>query len=265
MATLCHIFYQNEDSKNAFRPSGFIWTISVLDGIGKCMQVASKPSSTTTIDPTLPDPEDNTPTSPTPAQKFEPSDWPNVFGFLKTLLYTLAVVLTNNTRNQVYFREEIDFNLLCEVLQSCREMMSGKEVKELCDSLLNMALKVSWPPSCSVHSSSTRLQLPWEVPVSQQNQSISLTSSTTTSFLSHSKGLADTCQNCRDSLYIDNPEIFKLIIQLLGASVKKETSDNQEIYYIYVLKTLSFLADALPFNQQKLSSIGTHFSPFFLP
>src|SRR5678815_3224794 len=63
-----------------------------------------------------------------------------IFSFLKTLLHTLSVVLTSNAVNQAYFRDDIHFSTLSETLQSCH-FIEGQRVVELCDCLLNMAVK----------------------------------------------------------------------------------------------------------------------------
>ena len=48
-----------------------------------------------------------------------------------------------------------------------------------------------------------------------------------------------------------------MIIQLLGIATTKPNSDKYASYYVYVLAVLSYLTDVMPFNQQKLSSIGS--------
>lgn len=63
--------------------------------------------------------------------------------FLKTLLHTLSVVLSNNFSNQSYFRDDIHFSTLSETLQACH-FIEGQRAVELCDLLLNMAVKVSF-------------------------------------------------------------------------------------------------------------------------
>jgi hypothetical protein len=132
LSTLCHVFLRNENAKNSFRPAGFIWIISVLDGIGKCLSQSVSNSKEE---------------SQNFYSKIEAQHWPDVFAFLKALLHTLAIALTNNVKNQQYFREEINFGTLTDTLEACREMMgnqntnSGKEILELCECLLNMAVQ----------------------------------------------------------------------------------------------------------------------------
>jgi hypothetical protein len=41
-----------------------------------------------------------------------PSGSADIFSFLKTLLYTLSAVLTGNSSNQAYFRNDIHFSTL---------------------------------------------------------------------------------------------------------------------------------------------------------
>lgn len=91
LATLCHIFRNNESAKGAFRlGGGFIWSVSVLDGIGKCMenqkqQEQSNENLTFVNELAL-------------GEKNETE----IFSFLKTLLHTLSIVLTDDAANQVF-------------------------------------------------------------------------------------------------------------------------------------------------------------------
>eukprot|EP01114_Cavostelium_apophysatum_P014246 TRINITY_DN3646_c0_g1_i2.p1 TRINITY_DN3646_c0_g1~~TRINITY_DN3646_c0_g1_i2.p1 ORF type:complete len:2996 (+),score=922.89 TRINITY_DN3646_c0_g1_i2:247-9234(+) len=234
LATLCYIFAHNDNSKNAFRTGGgFIWTVSVLAGIDKCME-AQKAELSDDGDSVA---EDDV------ALSLE------VFSFLKTLLLTLGVVLTNNSVNQAYFRDDIHFSSLSDTLKSCY-FIEGQRAVELCDSLLNMGVKGTWPPSCPKHPSLVRLSPPWEARPSPAVPSSKHSSMT------HSKNLVSNCLGCRESLTIENPEIFKLIVQLLGDIAKKKNSESQSTFYISVIKGLSFLADVMPSNQEQLSSIG---------
>lgn len=113
-------------------------------------------------------------------------------------------------------------------------------------------LQGTWPPSCSKHAPMIRLPPPWE----RQNQNTIITNESYT--LSQSKSLTMTCQGCRDSLLVENPEIFKLIVQLLGSASRRKSSESQSLYYMHVIKSLTFLSDILPANQERLSSIGIY-------
>ncbi len=115
LSTLCFIFQNNENAKNSFRSGGgFIWTVSVLDGIGRSVQQLQA--------------------SETPPNVDEISE-AELFTFLKTLLYTLSIVLTGNIANQRYFRHDIHFSTLSDTLQSCY-FIEGLRTVELCDSLV---------------------------------------------------------------------------------------------------------------------------------
>ncbi len=222
LSTLCYIFRNNENAKNSFRTGGgFIWTVAVLDGIGRCMQQASLINKTENEDLDL-------------------------FTFLKTLLYTLSVVLTGNVANQTYFRDDIHFSTLSETLQSCH-FIEGQRAVELCDSLLNMGVKGTWPPSCSKHPPPLVLPPPWEP---------QFTPATDADHSSQIQTQVSACLNCKESLFIENPELIKLIIQLIGSATKRSTNTVNHSFYVHVMKELSFLADILPSNQQKLSSVG---------
>lgn len=235
---MCYIFRNNETTKVAFRSGGgFIWTVSVLDGIGRCME-----------GPTF-DPEGST--SEPPTYSIKPESELELFNFLKALIHTLSIVLTGNAANQTYFREDIHFSTLSETLQACH-FIEGQSAVQLSDSLLNMAVKGTWPPSCPKHEPAIQLLPPWESagePLGplESKDSISIT---------QSRALVGSCSQCREALFIENPEIFRLIVQLIGKTSKKPASDAHVNHYTYILNVLTYLADVTQFNQQKLSSIG---------
>eukprot|EP01119_Soliformovum_irregulare_P013684 TRINITY_DN3666_c2_g1_i3.p1 TRINITY_DN3666_c2_g1~~TRINITY_DN3666_c2_g1_i3.p1 ORF type:complete len:2431 (-),score=776.48 TRINITY_DN3666_c2_g1_i3:1776-9068(-) len=237
LSSLCYVFRNNEVAKTVFRMGGgFIWTVSVLDGIGQVMEKRKKVLS-----------EDSQPAEEFPEITVE-TDL-EIFGFLKTLLHTLSVVLTNDASNQTYFREHIHFSTLSQTLQACH-LIEGTRAVELCDSLLNIAVKGTWPPSCPKHAPPIQLPPPWE----SGNPSDELISTDSTS-LSQSRACTSTCSQCREALFIENPEIFKLIIQILSAALRKKDSHQHLSYYVYILQVLSYLTDVMQFNQQKLSDI----------
>jgi hypothetical protein len=167
-------------------------------------------------------------------------------------------VLTANAANQNYFREDIHFSTLSETLQSC-SFIEGQRTVELCDCLLNIAVKGTWPPSCAQHHPILKLLPPWH-----PQSIVDALVCTDSSSLSQARILVTSCTHCKESLFLENPEICKLIIQLLSSCTKRKSNEKHSYsgYYIYVLKILSFIADALPFNQHKLSSIGlsSHFT-----
>jgi hypothetical protein len=77
------------------------------------------------------------------------------------------------------------------------------------------------------------------------------------SALAQAKLLADTCYACREGLTIENPEIFNIIVQLIGTqAVKFHDADNHTKYYIHIVKILSYLAELTTNNQGKLASVG---------
>ena len=222
LSTLCYIFQHNENAKNSFRSGGgFSWTVSVLDGIGRTIQSTSDVSEA------------------------------ELFTFLKTLLYTLSIVLTGNIANQRYFRHDIQFSTLSDTLQSCN-FIEGTKTVELCDSLLNMSVFGNWPPHCSKHPlhANLRLSAPWEpTAIFPFSESLSLSSI---------QQQVNGCSQCRDNLFIENPELFKLIVQLVGNATRKTNNNttSSQTTYIHVIKELCFLCDVLPANQQRLSSIS---------
>jgi hypothetical protein len=83
LAALCYIFVNNSVAKEAFRlKGGFVWTVSILDGIGKCIGDFTPPSE-------------------------HPEEYERTFHFLCVLLKMLSVALKRNAQNIEYFRREI--------------------------------------------------------------------------------------------------------------------------------------------------------------
>lgn len=82
---------------------------------------------------------------------------------------------------------------------------------ELTDSLVHLAVKTSWPPSCPNHPH-VKLPPPWHVVVVPPSPKD--VASVYTSRLVDAGRLAGECKYCRESLVIVNPDIFKLIIEV---------------------------------------------------
>lgn len=113
------IFLRNENSKNVFRQSGgFIWILSVLGGTANFGK-----------------------SPPLNANSSKPINSDDIFKFLSSLLYTLSRALSNNSENQRYFRKDIQFSTLATSLLEYSYFIEGSRIVELCDSLLNTALR----------------------------------------------------------------------------------------------------------------------------
>jgi hypothetical protein len=83
LAALCYIFVNNAAAKEAFRlKGGFIWSVSILDGLGKCI------ASSASVDQS--------------SEEYE-----RTFHFLCVLLKMLSIALKRNSQNIDYFRREI--------------------------------------------------------------------------------------------------------------------------------------------------------------
>lgn len=170
-------------------------------------------------------------------------------------------MLRGNSLNQTYFRDHIDFSTLSKTLQAFR-FTDGVRIVELCDSLLNIAVRNTWPPSCSKHLPPKQLP-PWETSFFEYRQASP--DILRQSSLAQSRALAGSCSVCKEGLHIENPEVFKLILQLLGTacqSLKNKTPpivaslDSYINYYVLVVNTLTFLTDAVLSNQNQLSACG---------
>ncbi|EGG15238.1 BEACH domain-containing protein [Cavenderia fasciculata] len=355
LAAMCFIFHNNHAAKMTFKEAGgFTWCVSILDGIGRCVKSSNQ-------DIKIKSNSNNN----------------EIFFFLKVLIDTLSAVMKNNPMNQIYFKEHIP--TLSNTLKACG-YMEGLYSASLCDSLLNMAVSGSWPPSCEQHSleegsllsiyspissffptnsplnispNATIEKLPFleqeylDSPIIDSNNNnnnnfeplqlnsndnldssstmmspnrkgrtrsytndfsrLSSSTATTTIFANgsnhHSGATIDhsrminhnnltqssldlaaesrgsntiqvmssfsrlpeksslhlaqdryqSCQSCRESLMIENPEIFRLIIRLMGGSeediLKIETKSS-----CYILREIIFLASLSLTNQKKLSS-----------
>eukprot|EP01132_Coremiostelium_polycephalum_P000959 gene959-1221_t len=373
LATMCYIFHNNHNAKNSFKEAGgFIWCVSILDGISRCVG-ANSLSSGNGGSPSSSAPRSNYMMSPSKSKASNLNTTNHeIFFFLKVLIDTLSAVMKNNPANQTYFRKEIQFLTLASTLKACG-YMEGVYSTSMCDSLLNMAVAGSWPPSCEDHHledgslmsmyapltsffpTNTTLSKNFEInfysqkhinntstigdqqqqqqqqennnssysssgnyhpsftnsqeePLSPRKSNPNGTSSVdslspikrrgrsytndfdpasfplpqlslatyssldlATELRPSSQVLSTTklpeksslslaqerfycCQSCRDSLSIENPEIFKLIIVLMGGT-EEEINQVEPKSSCYILRELIFLANASLTNQKKLSSL----------
>ena len=315
LSAMCYMFRHNEDLKSDFRNNGgFIWAISVMNGIGKSLDKDTKGAHGMTTDHNTPEKireggsadviHITTPESGSPATEKkeehhaggEEGSKPRsdsraeevykapkeAFIFLKMLLNTISIVLMGNPVNQEYFRTEIRFAALAEALQSCH-FIEGSNAIELCDALLNLAVKGYWPPACPAYRELTNnntnnnnnnnlntprggggsgdgLVSPYgNEPERGREERVVVDTAAVHQHVYH-------CHRCSDELLIENPEIFKIIIQLLDSALGK--ADDMDV--IYILNQLSFLTAILPSNQHKISEadilcdILHHFGPILI-
>ncbi|ELR13959.1 Beige/BEACH domain containing protein [Acanthamoeba castellanii str. Neff] len=316
--------------EDAFRTNGgFIWAISVMNGIGKSIDTEAeeakekdaKQAHQAAADSTQPsegvddgavDPESNgdaatAPRSPAPAPASGsgPEASQEAFTFIKMLLNTLSIALTANVDNRRYFRSEIRFAALAEALQACHFVIHvGQRAIEICDALIDVAVRHSWPPSCPTHYKKyvtiynkerekeekrkrddearerRRRQHHAQDHASdfhhydgnddhdgeadtfmsarRRSRSFSAISSSS-SFSAWASSTRDkiieetvkSCGVCRGQLEMENPEIFKIIIQLL-ASAQGRTDDRD---ICYILNKLTFLATLSPSNQHQIAGV----------
>jgi len=100
------------------------------------------------------------------------------------------------------------------------------------------------------HQKEGEASLPGKQPIRSKNMS-------TSAFSLHASSARDkliertviSCSMCRNQLEIENPEIFKIIIQLL-ASARGHTSDSGTCY---IFNKLSFLTSLSPSNQHRVA------------
>lgn len=180
------------------------------------------------------------------------------------------------TLNSGFFSGEVFFLFLFYLFI----MIILKNFIELCNSLLNSAIKGTWPVSCSIHkypflSNSSKNHNFNQLQINEkdiiknnqeknnylhnqdENNNLQNFKDFSSNYLSYSSFLVNTCKECQDSLLIKNPEIFKIIIQFIGKTITKENNLEKNINgYIYIIKTLIFLTTILPYNQEKIASIG---------
>jgi hypothetical protein len=141
LSTFCYIFQHNVYAKHAFRVgAGFIWIVSVWHGLYKSINEIIKGNLNNVIIESInilekphggsnePITDENETLKSLHNDDITSSVLLNIFSFLRTLLYTLSVVLKGNTANQEYFRNEIRFSTLSgnhrkvfDILYTCKK------------------------------------------------------------------------------------------------------------------------------------------------
>jgi hypothetical protein len=187
------------------------------------------------------------------------------------------------------------------MLQACHFVIHvGQRAIEICDALIDIAVRHSWPPSCPAHYKNyvsiynrerereekrkreeearqrrKQQQRPdnadfiadtgdddgevdsW--PANRRRSRSFSAISSSSSFSAWASSTRDkmieetvkSCGVCRGQLEMENPEIFKIIIQLL-ASAQGRTDDRD---ICYILNKLTFLATLSPSNQHQIAGV----------
>ena len=162
---------------------------------------------------------------------------PHVYIFLRRLLGTLSVVLSGHSVNRDYFVHNIRFTTLVETLQRWHFIESPHSI-DICDDLLTLAVRGKWPPSCTRH------------PLTKMQTGSTLTNMELHKHLKH----IGKCQECVDSsLYIEQGEIFKVIVRLLALSKIKLDTNRGPV--LRIMKRLLYLVRCAP-NPLALCQIG---------
>jgi len=174
---------------------------------------------------------------------------PFLLSFLKAVLNIFSLVLNNNESTCSSFRQEIDFAELREVLQKWK-FIEGPLVMSLCDDLIDVALKGTWPPSCLEHPALIQNQLFHN---SYRNSNVNFSENS----LERAKELVCNyaCVRCEESLLINVPEIFKLIIELFGHAISSLAVSN--VNFKMIIEKLNFIVKLSLENQRRLSLVGT--------
>ncbi len=97
LLALCYMFKHNDGLKDAFRThGGFIWAISVMNGIGQSLRKESSEQAKGTIDENAEDADtDDTISNAKENDDNDMLEAPKeAFAFLKTLLHSLSIGLT---------------------------------------------------------------------------------------------------------------------------------------------------------------------------
>jgi len=144
LVTLCFIFKRNPKAQDAFRVGGgFIWIVSVLDGITKHMQTQQQQQQQQTTNNKQRQRHSTPPSSSfniaaAAAASEEEYNEESIFLFLRVLLHTLAAVLQLNRDNQRYFRDNIHFSTVTETLKVCVFLSDGRRLVDLVDDLITI-------------------------------------------------------------------------------------------------------------------------------
>jgi len=238
---LCEMFRHNEILKDCFREKGgFIWSISVMNGIGQSLDIKTEKIS-----------EDFNNKKKKHKEKHHSIKVENVpeeaFIFIKMLLNTVSSALKGNPENQKYFRTEIRFAALSEALESCY-FIEGTNAIELCDSLLDIAVRGTWPPSCPRYKSITEKL---KTPPSEEDIANDFSHSADPDSFSIETHV-HRCTLCKDQLEIENSEILKIIVQLLYAALGK----TEDAHIVFILNHLNFLTTILPSNKHNVAEVN---------
>ncbi len=155
------------------------------------------------------------------------------------------------------------------------KFVEGREILEISETFLNLAVKGNWPPSCPRHPSALKylFHFPWEENSSENSKGshshyFSLQKD---SSLSHSKMLVKSCWNCKESLWVQFPQVFPFLLKLCNAIWRREENSEKipensnspnahknsvENYVVFVIRMLIFVVEDLPYNQKKLAGMN---------
>lgn len=284
LGTIKYVVSLNSALKDSFRNSGgFTWILANI----KIALAAWAPNSDEAIASTDASKTPRSESTPLASPRLEqaiPS--PLLFQVLTELITTLGVCLKGNQPSKDGF--SWGWFTLNDMLASTPQLYQQPALAVgIAEAFLAITTSSGWPASCPSHPH----ELPstwspgedpstWKTPLNLR--SLARTGSLTAA-LAESRAKVSDCASCKDSLRIELPQAFRLIIDHLGryteisAGVSTETlanlelpisppsqpiqeasaKDETETAIVVILKSCKLLLDEYPPNARILSSAGT--------
>lgn len=288
LGTLKHVVSRNYALKDNFRNSGgFTWILANIK-IALSAWVPRSPADLMAFNEqpsTTPDNHASGSLAASPRAE-QPIPSTLLFQVLVELITTVGVCLKGNHTSKEGFSWGW-FTLNDMLAAACQLYEEPALAVGVAEAFLAITTASGWPAACSSHQSSypstwSPIEDPssWRVPLRLRSQA--RTGSLTAALADSRKNVHD-CPACKDSLRIELPQAFKLIIDHLGrytevsagvttealanlesplslpASTPKEpgTKDETETAIIVILKSCKLLLDECPLNSRILSAAGT--------
>lgn len=286
LGTIKHVVFLNSTLKDSFRNSGgFTWILANIKiALAAWTPTSADETSASAEGSKTPCAESASVSASPRLEQAIPS--PLLFQVLTELITTLGVCLKGNQTSKDGF--SWGWFTLNDMLASTPQLYQQPALAVgIAEAFLAITTSSGWPASCPSHPhelSSTwspgEDPSTWKTPVNLR--SLARTGSLTAA-LAESRTKVSDCANCKDSLRIELPQAFRLIIDHLGryteisAGVSTETlanlelpisrpsrpaqdasaKDETETAIVVILKSCKLLLDEYPPNSRILSSAGT--------
>lgn len=280
LGTLKFVVSENPALKDSFRNNGgFTWLLANI-------KIALSAWVPTTEKRPAPEDPDRAPRPAEPTESNPPIPSSHLFCVLTELITTLGWCLKGNAASKEGFAW--GWYSLNDMLASSRRLYEQPSLAVgLAESFLSITTASGWPAACPRHHKSSTMNwspnsdpATWATAVDMR---LRQQKSTLTGALAEARANVAECIQCKESLCIELPEAFKLIIDHLGrytevtAGVTTETlatleqplspdhspvttlkpQDETETAFVVILKSCKLLLDEHSANARILSSVGT--------